>query len=132
MIVLDANILVSAIAGIQVKRTLAAALERGVILAVPEPQIQEAASVLVAKLGYSQADASSALEVITNQVRPLTPEFYAPQERRARERLHARGQPDWPVLASALAGEAGIWTHDHDLFGVGAPVWSSKNMRFAE
>jgi predicted nucleic acid-binding protein len=132
VIVLDANILVSAVSGVQVKRVLAAALERGVTLAVPEPQIREAASVLVEKLEYAEADATSALEAITRQVRPLAPEFYAAQERRARERLHVRGQPDWPVLASALAGGAGVWTHDHDFFGVGVPVWSSKNMRYAE
>lgn len=55
MIVLDANILVSAVLGRAVPRVLAAAHARGVTLTVAEPQILKAARVLVDKLGLTPA-----------------------------------------------------------------------------
>lgn len=128
MIVLDANILVSAVLGREAPRVLAAAHARGVTLAVTEPQILEAAAVLVGKLGLTQAEARRGLEAVTSLVTPLGLEFCVAMEAPARRRLHERAQGDWPVLAAALASEGGIWTHDRDFFGVGVPVWSSRNM----
>lgn len=59
---------------------------------------------------------------------PLALEFCTAMETHARRRLHERAQSDWSVLAAALAAEGGIWSHDRDFFGVGVPVWSSRNM----
>lgn len=131
MIVLDANILVSAVLGQQTRRVLARAADGGVALGVPEPQLVEAARVLVDKIGLSPEETAEALDAVTSSVRPLALEFYTGQESAARARLHARGQPDWPVLAAALAADGGVWSHDRDFFGVGVPVWSTPNMRFA-
>lgn len=131
MILLDANILVSAVLGERVPRVLAAAHARGVSLAVPEAQLREAAGVLVEKLGLTEDDASQSLAAMTALVTVLPIEFYAAMESAARERLHARAQSDWPVLAAALAAQGGVWSHDRDFFGVGVPVWSSRNMQYA-
>lgn len=131
MIILDANILVSAVVGRAVPRVLADALGRGVSFAVTEAQILEAGRVLVDKIGLTIVEAAQGLDAVTALVAPLGPEFYSPMESAARGRLHERGQPDWPVLAAALASESAIWSHDRDFFGVGVPVWSSRNMRFA-
>ncbi len=131
MIILDANILVAAILGRQVPRVLAHAHGRGVALAAPEPQIVEAARVLIDKIGLTEAEARRGLEAIAEIVTPLAPEFWRHLESDARRRLHARAETDWPVLAAALAAEGGVWSHDHDFFGVGAPVWSSRNMAYA-
>ena len=128
MIVLDANILVAAVLGRAVPRVLAAAHTRGVSLAVTEPQILEAARVLIDKIGLTHAEARSGLEAVTALVTPLGMEFCAAMETPARRRLHDRAQSDWPVLAAALAAQGGIWSHDRDFFGVGVPVWSSRNM----
>ena len=132
MIVLDANVLVSVVLGRAVKGALAAALDRGVTLRVPEPQLQEAVRVLVEKIGYTRENAMQALDAITAFVILTPPEFYATHQHAARQRLHARGQPDWPVLATALAGDGGVCSHDRDFFGVGVPVWSTRNLQFAE
>ena len=131
MIVLDANILVAAAIGRQVPRVLAEAYARGVTLAVAEEQIIEAASVLIEKIGLAEPEAREALERITALVNPLAPEFFAAMETPARQRLHQRAQSDWPVLAAALASGGGIWTNDRDFFGIGVPVWSSRNMVYA-
>jgi len=132
MILLDANILVSAVLGEQVPRVLAAAHARGVSLAVPEAQLREAARVLVEKLGFAEDDASQSLAAMAALVTVLPMEFYAAMESAARERLHERARSDWPLLAAALALGGAIWSHDRDLFGVGVPVWSSRNMQYAD
>lgn len=131
MIVLDANILVSAVLGQQTRRVLARAVDGGVALSVPEPQLVEAARVLIDKIGLSAEETAEALDAVTNSVRPLALEFYTGRESAARARLHLRGQPDWPVLAAALAADGGVWSHDRDFFGVGVPLWSTRNIQFA-
>ena len=47
-------------------------------------------------------------------------------------RLREGGKSDWPALAAALALEGEIWSDDRDYFGVGVPIWSTPNVRFAE
>jgi predicted nucleic acid-binding protein len=131
VIVLDANILVSAVAGKRTKRVLAEAVQRGVTLAATESQFLEAARVLVEKIGAPPADARLGLNALMAVVTPLAAESFVSMETAARRRLHARAQPDWPVLAAALACDGGIWSEDRDFFGVGAPVWSSRNMAYA-
>ena len=132
MIVVDANIVVSSIAGVAAKRALSAAFERGVKLFVPEPQLAEAAKVLVFKLGATREEAELALDRITVMVELLASSVYEAFEAAARGRLHERGQSDWPVLAAAMAFDGGIWSHDHDFFGTGIALWSTRNMRFAK
>jgi predicted nucleic acid-binding protein len=131
VILLDANILVSAIIGVQTKRVLAGAIQQGLILGVPEPQIREAVRVLTGKLGLTHQDAKIALETVMAGLIPLGAEFYEANEEAARQRLHRRAQSDWPVLAAALTIDGGIWTHDRDFFGTGVPVWSSRNLQYA-
>lgn len=131
MIVLDANILVSAVIGRSVPRVLAAVRARGVALGVAEAQFVEAWRTLNEKIGLSAEEARRSLGDVTALLEPLTPELYGPMEQLARQRLHERGQSDWPVLAAALATGGGIWSHDRDFFGVGVPVWSSRNMQYA-
>ncbi len=132
MIIVDANIIVSAIVGAASKRALLAAFARGVKLSVPEPQLTEAASVLADKLGVSDDDIELGLEQIVAMIEPLSPPVYEAFEAAARARLHERGKSDWPVLAAALAFDGEIWSHDRDFFGVGVAIWSTRNMRFAE
>jgi predicted nucleic acid-binding protein len=131
VILLDANILVSAIMGVQTKRVLAAAIGQGLTLGVTEPQILESARVLTEKLGLTHEEAQLALEALTAVVVPVGAEFYGAKEEAARQRLHRRAQSDWPVLAAALTIDGGVWTHDRDFFGTGVPVWSSRNLRYA-
>jgi predicted nucleic acid-binding protein len=131
VILLDANILISAIIGVQTRRVLADAIGRGLALGVPEPQILEAARVLTEKLGLTHEETQVALETVTATVVRLGAEFYRGKEEAARQRLHQRAQSDWPVLAAALTNEGGIWSHDRDFFGTGVPVWSSRNLKYA-
>lgn len=132
VIVVDANIVVSSIVGVAAKRALSDAFERGVKLFVPEPQLAEAASVLLFKLRATRGETEIGLDWVTTMVEPLAPSIYEPFEGVARGRLQQRAQPDWPVLAAALAFDGAVWSHDHDFFGTGVAIWSTRNMRFAE
>jgi len=132
VIVLDANILVSAILGSHTQDVMERARERGIRLAATERQFAEARRVLTGKLRMAAERAEGLLDGVLQSVELLAEPSFAAFEGAARERLHARGQSDWPLVAAAMAFGAGIWSTDRDLFGVGLPVWSTRNMAFAE
>ncbi|MCC6920906.1 MAG: PIN domain-containing protein [Alphaproteobacteria bacterium] len=131
MIVLDANIAISTIAGIYAQAQLGRLVAAGVETVIPAPQLAEAYVVLTAKLGAAPDDTMAALNRLQTDIRVLEPADYGAAESAARMRLRKRGQSDWPVLAAALAYGAEIWSNDRDFFGVGVPVWSTRNIHLA-
>lgn len=40
-----------------------------------------------------------------------------------------RDPGDWPVVASALALSAGIWTNDNDFLGTGIATWTTESLQ---
>lgn len=40
-----------------------------------------------------------------------------------------RDPADWPVVASALALSAGIWTNDNDFLGTGIATWTTDTLQ---
>ena len=96
---------------------------------MPSHQYLESRQTAGRKGGWAREDfdgiASTVIEV-------LSVGGYIDHEDAARARLGPRGQPDWPVLAAALAFEHDIWSNDRDFFGVGVPVWTTQNVRFVE
>jgi predicted nucleic acid-binding protein len=132
VIIVDANILVSTVAGKHTRRVVRDVVTRGINLGAPIAQAEEAAHVLEAKIGFEAADARRLLGDVLQAIQPLEAAAYANLENTARARLHSRAQSDWPVVAAALALDAAIWSNDRDFFGVGIAVWSTKNMAPAE
>jgi len=53
---------------------------------------------------------------------------YSAIEDEARARS-LRDPDDWPVVASALALTAGIWTNDNDFLGTGVPTWTTETLQ---
>ena len=53
--------------------------------------------------------------------------IYAALEDEARARS-LRDPRDWPVVASALALNAGIWTNDNDFLGTGVATWTTETL----
>lgn len=127
MLILDANVLVSAVVG-RSDALIGATADRGVGLLVTEAQLGEARRVLVGKLGRPRLAVEAALVQLGAFVRTLEPEIYESSEAAARTRLHERAQPDWPTLAAAIALGADVWSNDRDFFGVGVAVWSTRNV----
>lgn len=132
VIIVDANILVSTVAGKHIRRVVRDAVTRGIVFAAPIAQAEEAAHVLEAKIGFQTDDARRLLSEVLHAIQPLEAAAYGHLEDAARARLHVRAQSDWPVVAAALALDAAIWSNDRDFFGVGIAVWSTKNMALAE
>lgn len=54
--------------------------------------------------------------------------IYAALEDEARARS-LRDPADWPVVASALALSADIWTNDNDFLGTGIATWTTESLR---
>ncbi|KQS01342.1 hypothetical protein ASG11_16790 [Sphingomonas sp. Leaf357] len=125
-LVLDSNIVISAIVG----RTdpIAVLVAEGAELLIPEAQAFEVLKVLQRHFGFDRSGADTAVGQILSRVRMIESTALQPSEDIARRRLDARGQPDWPVLAAAIELDADIWSHDRDFFGVGVPVWKTRNI----
>lgn len=132
MIIVDANILVSAVAGKHTRKVMQNVFARGIVLAAPLVQAQEAVHVLETKIGFPSDDARRLLNEVLHAVRALEAPAYIGFEDTARARLHDRAQPDWPVVAAALALDGAIWSNDRDYFGIGVAVWSTKNVLMAK
>lgn len=127
-LVIDANILLSAILGSA--NRLGQAIDRGADTVVVDAQLAEARNVLL----RFDMPAHAVEEVLAHAVSGthiVTIDDVAAEEDIARARLHDRGQRDWPVLAAALALDADVWSDDRDFFGVGVPVWSTRNISHA-
>jgi predicted nucleic acid-binding protein len=54
--------------------------------------------------------------------------IYAALEDEARARSR-RDPADWPVVASALALSADIWTNDNDFLGTGIATWTTETLQ---
>ncbi len=54
--------------------------------------------------------------------------IYAALEDEARARS-LRDARDWPLVASALALNAGIWTNDNDFLGTGVATWTTDTLQ---
>lgn len=124
-LVLDANIMVSALLGTSFPFLLAL-YETGVDLMAPVQQIAETRHKLSQRPGLSSDWVDGQMASLAAVVRPIHPALLAEHAGKARSRLGPRGEPDWPVLAATYAAGAAAWSHDKDLFGSGAPVWSTR------
>lgn len=124
-LVLDANIMVSALIGRSFP-LLVRLLEEGVLLFAPTQQLAEARHVLGKLRDLPQDWIDAQMGLLLEVVIPLHPALLDKHEAKAVSRLHPRGRPDWPILAACYETKGAAWSHDRDLFGSGVPVWSSR------
>lgn len=124
-LVLDANIMISALVGRSFP-ILLNLFERGVLLFAPLPQLAETRRKIgdIAALPHGWVDEQ--MERLAAVVIPLHPVLLEKHETIARSRLAVRGQPDWPILAGCYEVRGAAWSHDKDLFGSGVAVWSTS------
>ena len=131
-LVVDANIIIRLVVGRRAPIDAAEAMMRGVRLSATLAQLEESAKVLVREFDFTNDQAIQELAGVTAAMKLLDHDVYAAFEQAARCRLHRKAQPDWPVLAAAMATDAGVWSDDRDFFGVGVPVWSSLTIAYAD
>lgn len=68
------------------------------------------------------------LQAIEANVIAIELAAYSALESEARERC-VRDPSDWPVVASALALSADIWTNDGDFLGTGVATWTTETLQ---
>lgn len=67
-------------------------------------------------------------EAVEANVVILDEAIYSALEDEGRARS-LRDANDWPVVASALALSAGIWTNDNDFLGTGVATWTTDSLQ---
>ena len=72
--------------------------------------------------------AALCLAAVEANVLVLDQAIYSALETEARARS-LRDPADWPVVASALALGAGIWTNDNDFLGTGVATWTTETLQ---
>ena len=68
------------------------------------------------------------LEAVEANIVVLDEAIYSAIEDEARARA-LRDPADWPVVASALALAADIWTNDNDFLGTGVATWTTESLQ---
>ena len=130
-IIVDANILISAVLGKRV-RSLVDQYADSIRLLAPELAFTEVNRRLP-KIFSSVSDGDKA-ETLTGEAitdlksvfYPLGSETFSVKRETALQRIGHRDPDDWPCLAAALALDCPIWTDDQDFFGVGVPIWKTS------
>jgi predicted nucleic acid-binding protein len=72
--------------------------------------------------------ATACLEAVEANIVIVDEGIYAALEDEGRERS-LRDPRDWPVVASALALNAAIWTNDNDFLGTGVATWTTDTLQ---
>jgi predicted nucleic acid-binding protein len=129
-IVLDANILIRAVLGVQVPAIIEQYGETASFF-TPALAFDEATRnlpLIAGKRGVDPAPLLAALDRLAALVEQVPAEVTAPWENAAMARIGSRDPMDWPILAAALALDCPIWTEDRDFFGVGVPTWTSARI----
>ncbi len=129
-IVLDANILIRAVLGKQVKELLLT-YQRKVGFFTPDVCMKDAQKylpVLFEKRGLSPHAALEVLSKLECLLNIVGDDVYIVHEKDAKRRITTRDAADWPVLATAMALNCSIWTEDKDFFGTGVPVWTTDKV----
>ncbi len=130
MLVLDANILIRAVLGTQV-RGLFAQYGGQIEFLAPDVAFDEARRwlpELIERRKMTTGPFMAYFESLASVVGMVGPEVYADFERVARQRLARRDENDWPILATALALRCPMWTEDTDFFGCGVATWTTDRV----
>lgn len=69
-----------------------------------------------------------ALESVDTNVAMVDQAVYRAFEEEATWRS-TRDRSDWPLVACALALDAGVWTNDNDLLGTGVATWITETVQ---
>jgi len=129
-LVLDANILISAVLGIRVAGLLTKYAARVAFFA-PDVAYRDARRHIPGPLtrrGIEPDGALDALGLLEPLVAPLGESAYGFARDEALARIRQRDADDWPILALALVLDCPIWTEDRDFFGAGVATWTTSRV----
>ena len=127
-LVVDANILVSAVLGNRIQELINSYLSTTNYW-IPQHALDEARARLAAvsvKRQISESSLHLALGIIVSTGSTFSCRNTAIVSD-AKRRMW-RDPSDWPILAAALELDYPIWTDDQDFFGCGVATWSTRNV----
>ena len=132
MLVVDANVVLSAVLGIRTRRALGAigALRLLVMSAQAEREVRLVAGDVLQRRGHGEAQ----IDLFLASIEIVPAERYgntlSAAEIALRNAVASRNGSERGahVLALAWTLEADIWSHDRDFAGTGWPSWSSTNL----
>ncbi len=132
-VVLDANIVISAVLGVGARR-LVTDYAGHAWLCAPQDAFDDARRHLptvAARRGWTQEKLSAALDAL-DAIKPLIhtidPETYATELAEAHLRIDSRDPDDAPIVATALTLACPVWTQDQDFFGTGVATWTTDRV----
>ncbi len=131
MIIIDANIIIRAVLGRQVRKLIENYSDQGLRFFTPDVAFADAERYLpdlFKSRGRALTDLPATLEYLVHAIELIDRDAYGLFEQEARVRQRGRDEEDWPILASALALSCGIWTEDTDFFGTGVAVWTTSRI----
>ncbi len=130
LIVMDANILIRGIPGKRVSQLLERYGDRVRFFTavVCYKEVRRHLPAILEKRGLELLPFLKAVDLLETVVVPLDEEIYGAFETQAKQRIAARDEQDWPLLALALALDCPIWSEDNDFFGTGVATWHSQNV----
>jgi len=126
-IVLDANVLLSAVFGQRVRQLLETYEEHAAFYS-PDSCLEEVRKYIPNIAERRGIDADQALRMlggICAMVEFVNSDLYRKFEDEAHQRIDSRDPDDWPVVATALMLDLDIWTDDQDFFGTGIATWTT-------
>lgn len=129
-LILDANILIRAVLGNKIFKLLKA-YHGTTSFYAPDDAFLDAAKYLpqiFEKRCINWAIGIELLSRLPALVHSIESDIYREFETVARARI--RDSRDWPVLATAIALDAPIWTEDQDFFGSGVATWTTNTVSF--
>ena len=126
-VVLDANILIRGILGVNVSRLINQYCKQIDFFTAEccYTDVRKHLPSILEKRGIAPDFAMEALDHLTRIVWPIEEDFYAACENEAKRRIGKRDEDDWHVVALALTLDCPIWTEDQDFFGTGIATWHS-------
>jgi predicted nucleic acid-binding protein len=131
-LVIDTNIVLSAVLGVRSAQTMSRAGARRILVCSLEAASE--ARLVITKIAAAK---SERLERILTTIEIIEPAKYAMNLQAARKSLLAApasrngSTRDAHILALAWTYDADIWSHDRDFAGTGWPSWSSANLAAA-
>jgi predicted nucleic acid-binding protein len=126
-LVLDANILIRAAHGLQV-RTILQTYADSTALCTPDVCFEDAKRHISLIARNRNLDPETGLAVlgwIGGVIEIVERGLYEKYKPLAEQRISKRDPDDWPIVATAMLLNAPIWTEDRDFFGCGIATWTS-------
>ena len=128
--VLDANILIRGILGVNAPRLINQYCKKIDFFTAEccYSDVRKHLPAILKKRDIVPDLAMESLEHLMRVVWPIGEDVYTACEDEAKRRISEGDEDDWHVVALALALDCPIWTEDKDFFGTGLATWHSGNI----